>query len=204
MLCTTKITNYFFSVVEQSKKQKLIPEEEVPEPDQKIIADLNKKGIRVLPVSRESNYLSASFVNKRAISDEDKQALLQLKRQLIWLDLRRTTASDSTMDMVAQLTALRRLNLEHTTVTDNGLKSLSSLSNLRYINFVGTKITDAGLQQLTGLKNLENVFVYQTHVTNEGVKKYSATAPKVSIDTGRYQLPKLLTDSVISKSERKK
>jgi hypothetical protein len=74
---------------------------------------------------------------------------------------------------------------------------------LRYINCVGTKITDEGLEQLAALKNLERVFVYQTQVTSAGVKKYLAIAPEVSVDTGRYQLPKLLTDSVISKSERK-
>ena len=122
-----------------------------------------------------------------------------MKKQIVWLDLARTTVSDSNVGSIAQLTALRRLSLEFTSVSDKGLQSISSLSNLRYLNLVGTKITDEGLKQIAGLKNLEDLFVYQTAVTDEGIKNYLTAAPNVSIDTGGYQLPKMLTDSVVTK-----
>ena len=195
----TKITTYFHAVVEQAEKEQLIPEQEIEPADEKILADLNDSGVRVLPVSRESNYLSVSFLNKRVISANDIRMMLLLKKQIVWLDLARTTASDSTLEAIGQLGALRQLSVEYTKITDRGLKSLASLSNLRYVNLVGTKITDAGLQQLTTLKNLESIFVYQTPVTKTGVKKYQETVPKTFIDTGRYQLPKLVSDSVARK-----
>ena len=194
-----KIKGYFASVVEQSRKEKLIPEEEVETPDEMTIAGLSKNCILVIPVSRESNYLSVSFLNKRTASANDIQSLLPLKKQIVWLDLARTTVSDSIVGGIAQLTGLRRLSLEFTSVSDKGLQSISSLSNLRYLNLVGTKITDEGLTQIAKLKNLENLFVYQTAVTDKGIKSYLTAVPNVSIDTGRYQLPKMLTDSVITK-----
>jgi hypothetical protein len=194
-----KIKGYFTSVVEQSRKEKLIPEEDVEAPDEKTLADLSKNGVLVIPVSRESNYVSASFVNKRTVSASDIQSLLRLKKQIVWLDLGRTTVSDSIVGSIAQLTTLRRLSLEFTSVSDKGLQSISSLSNIRYLNLVGTKITDEGLKQIAKLKNLESLFVYQTAVTDEGIKSYLTAAPEVGIDTGRYQLPKMLTDSVITK-----
>ena len=175
-----KIKGYFTSVVEQSHKEKLIPEEEVETPDEIAIGGLSKNGILVIPVSRESNYLSVSFLNKRTVSADDVQSLLPLKKQIVWLDLARTTVSDSIVGSIAQLTALRRLNLEFTSVSDKGLQSISSLSNLRYLNLVGTKITDEGLKQIAKLKNLENLFVYQTAVTDEGIKNYLTAAPNVT------------------------
>ena len=168
-------------------------------PDEVAIAGLSKNGILVIPVSRESNYLSVSFVNKRTASPDDIQSLLPLKKQIVWLDLARTTLSDSSHRKYCQLSSLRRLSLEFTSISDKGLQSISPLSNLRYLNLVGTKITDEGLKQIAKLKNLEDLFVYQTAVTDEGIKSYLTAAPNVSIDTGRYQLPKMLTDSVITK-----
>ena len=199
--CTSaeKIKGYLISVVEQSHKEKLIPDEDVESADEVAVAGLSKNGILVIPVSRESNYLSVSFVNKRTASSGDIRSLLPLKKQIVWLDLARTTLSDSSIENIAQLSTLRRLNLEFTSISDKGLQSLSPLSNLRYLNLVGTKITDEGLKQVARLKNLENLFVYQTAVTDEGIKNYLTAAPTVTIDTGRYQLPKMLTDSVITK-----
>jgi uncharacterized membrane protein len=194
-----KIKGYLISVVEQSHKEKLIPDEDVEPGDEMVIANLSKNGIIVLPVSGESNYLSVSFVNKRSVSAEDIQSLLPLKRQIVWLDLSRTTVSDSEIAGITQLASLRRLNLEFTSLSDNGLQSVSSLSNLRYLNLVGTKITDEGLMQTAGLKNLKDLFIYQTAVTGTGIKNYSMKAPHVSIDSGGYQLPKMLTDSVVTK-----
>jgi len=194
-----KIKGYFVSVIEQSHREKLIPEEEVETADETVIAGLSKNGILVIPVSRESNYLSVSFVNKRTALPDDIRSLLPLKKQIVWLDLARTTLSDSSIGNISQLSSLRRLSLEFTSISDNGLQSISPLSNLRYLNLVGTKISDEGLKQIAKLKNLENLFLYQTAVTDQGIKSYLTSAPNVSIDTGRYQLPKMLTDSVITK-----
>ncbi len=194
-----KIKVYFQSLVEQSYKEKLIPEEEVREADANLLAALNKRGVIILPVSKESNYLSVSFLNKRSLSDEDLQSLLPLKQQIVWCDLGRTSVSDAGLNIVAQLTSLRQLNLEFTTITDKGMLALLPLSNLRYINLVGTRITDAGMNHITSLKTLQDVFVYQTAVTASGIRNFAERAPRIKVDTGGYQLPKLVTDSVVTK-----
>ena len=194
-----KIRTYFTSVVEQLNKKQLIPKDEIKAGDEVAIASLSKRGIIVLPVSKESNYLSVSFVNKRSVTADDIQSLLPLKKEIVWLDLSRTTVSDSEIRGITQLASLRRLNLEFTSVSDKGLVPLSSLANLRYLNLVGTKISDEGLNQLEGLKNLEDLFIYQTAVTRVGIEKFSTAAPHVTLDTGGYHLPKMLTDSVVTK-----
>ncbi len=167
--------------------------------DIKTLAQLKANGVIVLPLSAETNYLSVSFVNKRSVSEEDLRLLVSLKNQLLWLNLARTSISDSAMNIVAQLSAVRKLNLDYTEITDEGIKPLSSLSDLNYLNLVSTKITDKGLMNLTGLKNLKSIYIYQTAVKASGVRNFKAASPSVSIDTGRYELPKLLTDSIVAK-----
>lgn len=196
---TEKIKGYFNSLVDQSQREKLIPDEEVTEADEKVLADLMGAGIIALPVSKESNYLSISFVNKRSVSAADLQLLLQLKKQIVWIDLARTTVSDPELNSIAQLPSLRRLNLEYTSITDKGLMALSPLANLHFLNLMGTKITDEGLKHIVAMKNLRSLFIYQTAVTDVEVEKFTKEAPQVQVDTGGYQLPKMLTDSIITK-----
>jgi uncharacterized membrane protein len=190
-----KIKGYFNSLVEQSQKQKLVPEKEVPAADTKILDKLISRGIITLPVGKESNYLSISFLNKRSVSVDDLRALTSLKEQIVWLNLAHTNVSDSAMTIVSQLTSLRRLNLEFTSVSDNGIQALASLSDLHYLNLVSTKVTDATLQHLSKIKSLQNVFLYQTDVTKSGIENFISANPTIGIDTGGYKLPQIPDDT---------
>jgi len=138
-------------------------------------------------------------VNRRALEPGDLQLLLPLKKQIVWLNLSRTTIADSSLNIVAGLSSLRRLNLEFTSITDRGIQTLSSLTELRYLNMVGTKITDQGMGHLSELKKLKDLFVYQTDVTADAIETFKAAKPGVNIDTGGYALPKILADSVITR-----
>ena len=192
-----RIKNYFATLVEQSEREILIPESEVSPGDQKAIAALKRRGIIVLPVAAESNYLSVNFVNARSVSPEDISLLSLLKEQIIWLNLSRTSISDENIKSIAELSSLRRLNLEHTAISDLGVQSLLPLPNLIYLNVIGTKVTDGGIAHLSAAKKLKKLFIYQTSITRAGFEKLHTVSPELEIDTGGYALPKLLTDSVI-------
>lgn len=192
-----KVKTYFTSIVEQAKKEKVLPDEEVHPGDEKVIAELKSAGAIVLPVAEGSNYLSISFVNARSISDKVLSLLEGLKAQVIWLDLARTTIADQQMPVVGELTTLRRLNLQGTSVTDKGVAAISSLPGLQYLNLAGTHISDNGLKHLSTVKSLRTLFVYQTDITKAGIRETQVLLPDVKIDTGGYALPRLLTDSVI-------
>jgi uncharacterized membrane protein len=193
-----KITSYFTSLVAQSQMETLIPDADVKAPDEKTLAELDRRGIIALPVGAESNYLAVSFVNKRSATVDDLSYLSELKEQIIWLNLARTAVSDSALNVIANLSALRRINLEYTSVTDKGLHSLTRLANLQYLNLVGTKITDKGLAEVSLFKDLRKVYVYQTAVSDDAIRNLEAALPEVEIDTGGYVLPKLRSDSIIT------
>ena len=192
-----KIKTYFASLLDQANKEQLIPDKAVDPADKNAVADLEKAGVIVLPVATESNYLSVSFVNKRAVSDKELSLVSSLKPQVIWLDLSRTTIADQQLPLIGELGRLRRLNLQYTPVSDEGLASLSPLGELQYLNLAGTRVSDKGLIHISKLKGLRQLFVYQTDVSASGIQGAITALPDVEIDTGGYVLPKLITDSVI-------
>ena len=73
---------------------------------------LKQRGVVILPVAQNSNYLKANFVTDTLINKEDLQLLLTLKKQLIWLKLGFTNINDTDMTVIGQLQNLTWLNLQ--------------------------------------------------------------------------------------------
>jgi len=196
-----KVRSYFGSVLAQTARRSITPLGEVVEADRNAVLALRSKGVLVIQVGAESNYLSVSFVNARSLSDKDLELLLPIKNQLLWLDLGRTGITDEGLRTLGQLTNLTELNLEYTKVKGTGLEFLGLLSKLESLNLVGTDVNDSGLIHLPKLKGLKNVFLFQSDVTSKGIRELKTVVPEMQLDTGGYQIPKLVTDTLIFKSK---
>ena len=162
---------------------------------------LKDKGVIVLPVAQNSNYLMANFVSARAISNRDIELLLPLKKQLVWLKLGSTAINDTALTTISKLTNLTRLQLDYTKISDAGLPGLSNLQQLRYLNLVGTKVTAKGLMALKGLKELRSLYLYQTSITANDTTALQKTFPDARIDIGGYVVPVLESDTTRVKYE---
>jgi uncharacterized membrane protein len=194
-----RIKTYISAVIAQLQQEPLIPVNEVSAANGEALHALKSKGVIILPVGHNTNYLSASFVNARSIADADLQLLLPIKEQLVWLNLGRTTIADEGLKVVAQLPALRQLHLDHTVISDEGIRHLTSLTELNYLNLAGTQITDKALSHLSALKKIKSIFVYQTAVTSKGVQDFLQEHHETYLDTGDYALPKLASDTIVYK-----
>jgi uncharacterized membrane protein/mono/diheme cytochrome c family protein len=188
---------------EIKKESTDLPLAEVEKADAKIIEQLKQKGIIVLPVKQNSNYLLVNFVTHPSIDKEEMQLLLRIKKQIVSLQLDNTNIKDDALATVGQFANLTRLNLSHTAISDKGLQSLQPLSDLTYLNLVGTKITVQGLLQLKGLKKLQLLYLYQTNISKSGWTILKNEFPKTQIDSGGYQVPVLATDTTLIKSNVK-
>lgn len=180
-----------------------IPKTTVEKADEKVIDQLRQKGVVVLPVVQNSNYLMANFVTDTIVDKDDLQLLLQLKKQLIWLKLDDTNIGDDGMQNISQLTNLIKLDLSHTNITDKGLQQLQPLTNLQYLNLVGTKISAQSLLQLKNLYTLQSLYLYQTNVGKNDWETLRTTFPKTQIDSGGYIVPLLATDTSLVKEPKK-
>lgn len=179
-----------------------IPAAPVSPADEKVLAQLKQKGIVVLPVAKNSNYLQASFVTDTIVDAADLQLLQQAGRQLVWLNLSGTTAGDNEMAAVAKLGNLTRLNLSGTAITDKAMQQLTGLKQLQYLNLVNTTISTAGLMQLKPLQQLQSLYIYKTNTPATAYAALKAALPKTTIDTGGYIVPMLATDTTEVKEKK--
>jgi hypothetical protein len=69
------------------------------------------------------------------------------------------------------------------------------LEKLERLNLVGTDVSDEGLQSLAAIRSLRQLFIFNSQVTPQGVVSIRGKLPEVSIDTGGYVLPQLVSDT---------
>lgn len=181
----------------------VMPAEPVAPADTGAVNALKRRGVLVLPVAQNSNYLMANFSAASDIVDNDISLLLPLKKQLVWLKLGNTSISDSALKDIGKCTNLYSLSLDHTAITDTGLKMLGALKNLQTLNLVGTAVTASGLMQLQNLKSLKSLYLYRTGVNASGWLLLKKTFPQTLIDTGGYTVPTLASDTTEVQAAKK-
>ena len=197
------IGSYLLSLQANNIAKKLpanIPSTPVEKADEKAVQQLKDKGVVVLPVAQNSNYLSVNFVTALNFSDKDFALLIPLKKQLVWLKCGDMKISDSALEYIAQCSNIIFLQLNNTLITDKGLAKLSSLQELQSLNLVGTNITAEGLQALKNSKQLRSVYVYKTKINKGDWAQLQKAFPKILIDSGGYNVPLLPGDTTVLKA----
>ena len=177
-----------------------IPATIVEKANEAAIQKLKDRGVTVTPFALNSNYLEANFVTVDSVTENDLKLLEPLRKQLIWLKLGGKKITDANLTTISKLSSLTRLYLDRTMITDVGLNQVKNLLQLQYINLVGTGITGKGLEQLKGIKNLRQVFIYQTGINSSEYLNIKKIFPETNIDTGRYKVQMLETDTMEKKA----
>jgi mono/diheme cytochrome c family protein len=177
-----------------------MPQKPVNPGSEKVINELNKSGLSVLPIASGSNYLQIILPDDSVIQPETYKELTQLKDQLVELKASGVHLDDEALKAIGQCTQLIRLRLDHASLGAETLKPLKNLENLRYLNLVGTSVTAEDILELKGLKNLKELYVFQTKVDRAGWGSLTHVFPQTKIDTGGYKVPLLSTDTQIVKA----
>jgi len=118
------------------------------------------------------------------VGDAELELLGDLAKSLVWLNLSRTSVTDSGLSSLVGLGELRRLHLAQTEVGDDGLASVGALGKLEYLNLFGSKVTDAGLEHLAGLKRLRRLYLWQTETTKDARDALARAIPGLKIIAG--------------------
>lgn len=174
-----------------------LPDKEVAAASDKVILALRDKGVVVIPVAANSNYLSANFVGADQVTTEELKLLEQLKDQLVWLKLGNKNLRDQDLKVIGGLQNLRKLHLEGNPITNTGLLFLKTLQQLQYLNLAGTRISSEGLVPLAGLKRLERLYLYDIAAAKLDLSALKKKLPKIIIDTGGYKVPILKSDTTV-------
>lgn len=200
-----KVSSLLFALQKESvaeKKSMDIPDGVVEQADRKIIEQMKLRGIVVLPLAQNSNWLTVNFVSEKQVSNEMLRWLAALREQLVWLKMDNTNIGDTGIAVIGQLVNLRRLSMQHTNITDIGLPAIRSLQNLQYLNLVDTKVSLKGVVQLRELKSLHSLYLYQTNIRKSEWPELKLAFPKTQIDSGGYVVPFLTTDTTLIKAKK--
>ena len=132
---------------------------------------VTNNGIKHLEKSRHiKNLVLQNCLNLETKSINNALKNLPLER----LDLRRTNADDSTLEIVGTKYKLNYLDLTETLVTSEGLAHLANLQNLTYLNMRKINIDDKNMESIGKLKKLKHLLMHSTLVSDPGIAKLTS------------------------------
>ncbi len=181
-----------------------IPNKEISQADEKAINGLKNKGVTIVNVDLNSNYLSANFITLSATDATIHDLVDQIKENLVWIKMPGMHFTDELNKTIAACNSLTKLSINNSTISDAQLIKLNSLHELQYLNLVNTKITLAAMLKLSDLKKLTQLYIGQTGIRSADLYKLKKIFPNAEIDFGNYQIEKLITDTQLIKAPEKK
>lgn len=148
-----------------------------------VISKLEQAGFVVKQVASDVHYYDLDYTAHYTDFDEDALAvLLEVKDQVVSLNLAGCGVVDAHVEAIANLTHLMRLRLERNNITTEGAKHLARLKELRFLNLYGTSVDDGFLQSIDEFSALEDIYLWQTAVTPAAMKQLSTHS--ISIHAG--------------------
>ncbi|HVY73390.1 MAG TPA: c-type cytochrome domain-containing protein [Puia sp.] len=137
--------------------------------DEKLIKKLNNNYRVIYPVNRESPALEVDFFNRSQYSSKSLSDLLEIKTQVVDLNLDRMPVTNADLKTIAQFENLRNLNLNFSNITVDGLSQLMPLNNLKRLSLSGTRMNAAALARLAAKPALREMVLWNTGLTGADI-----------------------------------
>ncbi len=148
------------------------------------IKKLNNEYRIVNPIAKGSPGLTVEFFGIAQYKPEQLKELLDIKNQVVWLNLNKMPVKDEDLKIIGQFSNLRKLNLSFTNITGATLKELAQLKELNQLSVSGTKIQKQYLKNLAPLTNLNELFIWNTPIESKDIAGLQKQFKNVHIETG--------------------
>ena len=152
--------------------------------NEKTIRQLNTNYRAVYPLAKESPGIAVDFFGASFFKPEQLKDLLEIKTQLVSLNLDKMPVADNDLQTIGQFTNLRSLNLSFSKITGNGLASLDKLSHLKNISLTNTSLKKEDIQKLVSLKELHHIYIWNSGVSFADASDIRKKYPSLDIETG--------------------
>ncbi|GAA3556925.1 c-type cytochrome domain-containing protein [Snuella lapsa] len=150
----------------------LLFKEKVNPPKKKVIDSLSNQGFVLTKLMKDNYYLEANFsLSEKPISEASLETLIQLKEQLIWLNMSHSGIKDEHLEKIGQLHKLIKLNLSRNHITDQGLVQLSNLQNLESLNLYATKVSDSLLVVIPKFTKLNRLYLSSSNANSKIIEQ---------------------------------
>jgi len=156
--------------------------EVVQAPKKEIIDTLSNHGFILNLLMKDNYFLEANFsLSEKKLALNSIETLLQIKDQLIWLNMSNSNVIDEDLEKIGQLENLIKLNLSRNKISNNGLMHLEKLKNLESLNLYDTEVSDKLLNLIPKLTHLERLYLSKSKATNEVVVQLQKANKKLKI-----------------------
>jgi hypothetical protein len=172
---------------------------------EKTILKMNTNYRVVYSLAKGSPALAADFYGAAFFKPEQLKDLLEIKAQLVSLNLDKMPVRDDDLEIIGLFTNLRNLNLSFSNITGRGLSLLRNLTHLKNISLTNTPVKKSDIQQIAPLRELRNLYLWNTNVSLADADELRKRYPALAIQTGartdtmflKINPPILLTDAQV-------
>lgn len=148
------------------------------------IKDLSAPNRSVFQIARNEPAVQANFFLRDRYNSKDLEELLQVKEQLISLNLSKMPVTDKDMATIRRFHNLESLNLNNTEITGEGLEELVEMPALRSLSLSGTKVDVGDVQTLAKSASLREVFLWNTDVSSADIESLEDSNPNIRWEIG--------------------
>lgn len=138
----------------------------------------------VTPLALGSPALGVEFFGAAQFKSKQLKELLEVKDQVVSLNLNKMPVTDDDLATIAQFVQLRKLNLSFTNIKGSGLSALKSLKELEQLSLSGTGVTAASLNALTLLPKLTQLYIWTTPAQSQPLAALQKQLKNTRIETG--------------------
>lgn len=138
----------------------------------------------ITPLSIGSPALGVEFFGAAQFKPEQLKELLDVKEQVVSLNLNKIPVTDNELSTISQFKNLRRLNLSFTNIKGTALAELAKLKELKELSLSGTGVTSAALAPLAALPKLTELFIWNTPAQSDNLAALQKQFKKTNLQTG--------------------
>ena len=152
--------------------------------EQELIRKLNTPFCTVTPIAANSPALLARIFIRANYQQSFLTDLLQIRNQLVSLDLSNLPIADDDLQVISQFINLERLNLNGTDVEGKTLALLSSCKKLKALSLANTKIGESIRPLLEASQSLEQVYTWNTQLSTAALDRFESDFDQIAFDRG--------------------
>ncbi len=152
--------------------------------DDNQIAQLSNAYRVVQPVAAASPGLNVEFFGTSQYKTGQLKELLEVKKQVVSLNLNKMPVTDEDLATIGQFINLRKLNLSFTKLTGASLGQLANLKELRELSLSGTSVTASNLRPVAVLPKLNELTLWKTNVTEKDIASLQKQFTEANINLG--------------------
>ncbi|MGB0354427.1 MAG: c-type cytochrome domain-containing protein [Opitutales bacterium] len=144
---------------------------------------VQKTSLMVRPLGVGSVLLEAKVVTEpSAVNDQAVEWLMPIKQNIVKVDLRETSITDKSLQMLSTFPRLTQLNLMGTEIDSSSIKYFNGNERLESLNMVDTKVSESISETLLSMPSLEKVYLWKSEFTPAGISLLQKKARNMQVN----------------------